>query len=287
MTDVANHSSLCPWWEFGIAAWGYVRLSLEELALLRKQPASRFPEPATPQFLKHSDEQSIASMAAVYQAIEQFGLSSTEFTHWGIVAAPRFLGRTAMAASMHRFESDGPWGASVQVVPQRSQHSVASILSLMLHAHGPCIGVGGGLRGDAEAMLAAANLLDGQQQQGAWLVVSGWDPELGIDRAGQPIPASSCIAAALALVSNPTDALGGRLRVRTMPGCDASHAGCEIGFLNALSGFMDYLPPLRLRSSTLIGNSRMGVQWQVDLQHSLVVTTLTPSRVCAVPVATS
>jgi hypothetical protein len=157
----------------------------------------------------------------------------------------------------------------------------------MLHAHGPCIGVGGGLRGDAEAMFAAANLLDGQQQQGIWLVVSGWDPEMEIDRTGQPTTESSCIAAAMALVPNPADALGGRLRMRTMSADYASHAECETGFLNALSGLMDYLPPLRLRSTTLIGDSRMGVQWQVDLQHSLAVTTPTPANISAVPVAIS
>jgi hypothetical protein len=285
MTAFADCPSGRPWWDFGIAAWGYVRLSLKELTSLRKHPASHFPEPATPQFLKHSDEQSIASMAAVYQALEQFGLS-TGFERWGIVAAPRFLGRSAMAASMHRFEADGPWGASVQVVPQRSQHSVASILSLMLHIHGPCIGVGCGPRGDAEAMLAAANLLEGDLP-GAWLVASGWDPELGIDRSGQPTTDSSCIAAAMALAPNPTDASGGRLRVRTMPSDYAIHAECEFGFLNSLAGLMDYLPPLRLMSTTLIGGSRTGVQWQADLRHPPAVTTIAPPHPRSVPVAIS
>ena len=98
MEPAINSRQVHPGADFGIAAWGYVRLSPEQLQRLRKQPAERFPECVTPISLKHSDEQTIPSMAAVCLALEEVGFSAAEQASWGVVAAPRRLGRTAVAS---------------------------------------------------------------------------------------------------------------------------------------------------------------------------------------------
>lgn len=182
-----------------LAAWTVVRMGLPELAALRQQPSNRFPAQVTPQFLKNSDDQTITSLVAVHDTIRSMGREPADFREWGVVSASRYVGRGAFAATLHKYGNDGPWGVSVQVVPHHLLHSVSSTISLSLPCQGPCLGAGGGLQGEVDALLAAANLLADESRPGVWVTWSQWDPELQIDSRGKPTSESHCIATVMAL----------------------------------------------------------------------------------------
>lgn len=182
-----------------LAAVAAVRVSLERLPELRRQPVPAWAEPLPASFLKHADEQTVAGLVAVYRAIEQGELQTTCFRDWGVVASPRFLGRPAMAAALRRFQEEGAWGVSPHLIPHRSLHSISGTISQALQIHGPNFGVGGGPGGATEAVLAAAAMLAGQRLPGVWLVLTGLDPESAPDDSGQPARGTECVGLALAL----------------------------------------------------------------------------------------
>lgn len=182
------------------------------------------------------------------------------------------MGRTALAAGMHRYEVDGPWGTSVQAVPHRSQHSVASTLSLAFGVQGPCIGVGSGHGCDTEILLASLAMLNRRQSHGTWLVMSGFEPELEIDHAGKPVSNSSCVAVALALV--PGDGPShGKLRLDVAAPLRHLSSDCPSGPLAAFAGLIPRVGTSPLREASVIGYSIEGISWQLNLrapQSSLV-----------------
>lgn len=251
--------------DFRVAAWGCVRYSLAEIEQLRKKPPGDFPAVVTPAFFKHSDEQTIASVGALVRAIRDFEMPLDQFQSWSIAAAPRFMGRTALAAGMHRYETDGPWGTSVQTVPHRSQHSVASTLSLVLGARGPCIGAGSGHGSDVEVLLTSLSLLNDKHSAGTWVVMSGFDPELKIDRAGKPITDSACAAVAIALTSTSQPSFG-ELRLRFVSSQQKSDEQAQ-GPLAALSGIIPQNGGMPLPEVSVQGNSKLGLDWELHLRN--------------------
>jgi hypothetical protein len=192
---------------------------VEALPELRRQPGPVSGEPLPPAFLKHADEQTVAGLTAVYQAIHDHGLRQAfpaGFRDWGVVAAPRFLGRPAMAASLQRYLAEGAWGVSPHMIPHRSLHSVSGTVSQALKVHGPNFGVGGGPGAEAEALLVAAALLVRRRLPGVWVVLTRLDPELPPDDSGRPTAGTFCQGLALALAPAQDDRPGFRLRlVRT------------------------------------------------------------------------
>jgi hypothetical protein len=186
--------------ELAIVARGTARLTIPELAAMRKQPPACFSSKLTPLFLKHSDEQTLASLAALYRAKSDFGLESEDFGPWAVVSISRYLGRGAFASMNDRYTVDGAWGVSVQLIPHRTAHSVAGTISLGLGMHGPCIGVNGGMDGENTGLLSLPCLMQQRQWRGIWLLCSNWLPELTVDRQGRSISDSVCLATALALV---------------------------------------------------------------------------------------
>jgi hypothetical protein len=172
-------------------------------------------EPLPPSFLKHADEQTVAGLAAAFQAIHDHGLRDTDFTEWGVLGAPRFLGRPAMAAALQRFLAEGAWGVSPHMIPHRSLHALSGTVSQAFKIHGPNFGVGGGPGGTAEALLAAAALLAGDRLPGVWLVLTALEPEQVPDNSGHPLPGSRAVGLALALA--PAGAPRGRLALRVGP----------------------------------------------------------------------
>src|SRR5205823_2855913 len=119
-------------------------------------------------------------------AIHRHGLAGTRFTDWGVLAAPRYLGRSAMAVALQRFAAEGAWGLSPHLIPHHSLHSVSGTISQALKINGPNIGVGGGPGSGAEAFLAATALLSAGQVPGVWVVLTGWDPEYSGERPVRP-----------------------------------------------------------------------------------------------------
>ncbi len=198
-----------------VAAHGCVRVKPDGLRRLRQQLTLPGAQPLPVSFLKHVDDQTVAALAAVFQAIEHFGLVGTSFTDWGVLAAPRFLGRLTMVSALQRFGEEGAWGVSPHLIPHRSLHSVSGSISQALQVRGPNYGIGGGPDCASEMFLAAAALLGRERLPGVWLVLSGWHPE---PAPGAAESASTCYAAALALLNAEAGRPG--IRVRVVPGAD-------------------------------------------------------------------
>jgi hypothetical protein len=199
-----------------VLAAGTARATADTLPALRQKPGPPPGEPLPPAFLKHADEQTVVALAAVLQAIHRYRLTATPFTDWGVLAAPRFLGRGALAVALQRFATEGAWGISPHVIPHHSLHSLSGTISQALKIHGPNFGVGGGPDGAGEGLLTAAALLARDRLPGVWVIWSGWDPEATPGRNGHPTPPAVC-AAALALVASRPAGDGPRLRI-TWPG---------------------------------------------------------------------
>ena len=205
--------------ECGIAAFGVANLTGELLASIRKSPAAHTAMPLAPSVARHCDEQTLAALFAVGEAMRKMKSTTADFEAWGIVASTRFIGRSFFAQSLEKFDREGPWNTSVQVVPHRSLHSTSSTISLAIGSHGPNVGVGGGSDGEGQALLAATSLLDEFHLPGVWLVLAGWTPELNVDASGAPTEECRCHALALAL-KPPRDVRGG-LSFRIVPDHDA------------------------------------------------------------------
>jgi hypothetical protein len=184
-----------------VAACATVRATAKELPSLRKVPGPSLGEPLSPAFLKNADEQTVVSVAAVLQAAHRGGWTANAFADWGVIAAPRFLGRQAMVEALPRFRSEGAWAISPHLIPNRSLHAVSGTISQALKAHGPNFGVGSGRSSVGEAVLTAATLLSQSQLPGLWLVCSGWDRE----PVGQHEQEPACLGVALALVPEDGD----------------------------------------------------------------------------------
>lgn len=196
-----------------IAAEATVRANLESLEQLRRQPGPAHGEPLPAALLKHADEQTVAGLCAVYQAIAGAGLQDTCFCDWGVVAAPRFLGRPTMAAALQRFVAEGAWGVSPHLIPHRSLHSVSGTVSQALKIHGPNFGVGGGPDGTGEALLAATALLVRKRLPGVWVVLTCLSPQLPPDDAGRMPPGTQAVGFALALMPGGTSGSSLRLQI--------------------------------------------------------------------------
>jgi hypothetical protein len=196
-----------------VVAFGEVWAAGSTLAALRQKPGP-VPHGSLPaSFLKHADEQTVVGLAAVLEAIQAHGLTSVDFVDWAVLAAPRFLGRLAIATALRRFVAEGAWGMSPHLIPHRSLHSLSGTVSQALKIHGPNFGVGGGPGGTREALFAALALLNGDKVPGTWVVLTGWEPEPVPDSNGNPPAECRCVGRALALKGTWPDWRGARLRL--------------------------------------------------------------------------
>ena len=93
-----------------VAGWAVCRVSLDHIPILRGQPGVLQGAPLPPSFLKHADEQTVVGLEAVSRAIHDHCLQSTDFTQWGVIASPRFLGRAALALALARYAAEGAGG---------------------------------------------------------------------------------------------------------------------------------------------------------------------------------
>lgn len=175
--------------ELSIVALARSSLAAAELASMRQQSFEKLPTLLRPQFLKHSDGQTLAALEAVATAVAEFPPGS-DFDDWAIVSASRYLGRETFAAAIDKYQVDGPWGVSVHVIPHTTAHAVAGTLSLALNCHGPCIGAAAAPGEEVPAVMSLAALLRRPAVAGAWFVTTGRD------ESGR-----YCQAAGLALVN--------------------------------------------------------------------------------------
>jgi hypothetical protein len=202
-----------------VAAFATQRAAADTIPALRQQPGPFPDQPLPPSFWKHADDQTVVGLAAVFQAVEQFGLDARAFADWGALAAPRFLGRAALAVALNRFALEGAWGISPHLIPHRSLHSVSGTLSQALKIHGPNFGVGGGPHAAAEALAVAGGMASDERLPGVWVVLTGYDPELTPEDPAAAEPGEKSRggfvveAVALALVPPGAGRTGLRLRI--------------------------------------------------------------------------
>jgi hypothetical protein len=184
-----------------LAAHAAAGVPVEAIGEMRRHLAPPGGAPLPANALKHVDEQTVAGLAAVFQAIAAHGLAEEKFRDWGVVGAPSFLGRAAMAASLPRFLVDGAWEVSPHMIPHRSLHATSGTVSQALGIRGPNFGAGGGPGAEVEGLLAAFSLLQGMNLPGVWIVSTWLDPELSADRTtGRPVPGTRGCGLALALL---------------------------------------------------------------------------------------
>jgi hypothetical protein len=219
-----------------VAGLAAVRATAAELAPLRQQPGRVAGEPLPSSFLKHADDQTVAGIAAVLRAIDDGGLGGISFRDWGVVAASRFMGRTALAGALLRFKAEGAWGISPHLIPHRSLHSLSGTVSQALKVHGPNFGCGGGPGGAADALLTGAALLHGGPP-GVWVVLTGWEPEPVTDDKGHVVT-PDCVCNAVAMALTPAATHDPRLALRVVPAGAESrrngHGGVTVLSLEAV-----------------------------------------------------
>lgn len=202
-----------------VFAHAVVRASASHFPALRRKPDPEQADPLPASLLKHADEQTVAALAAILKASRQAGRAGDSYGDWGLVAAPRFIGRAALATFVERFQLEGAWGASPHIVPHHALHSASGTISQVLGLHGPNFGVGGGPGEEAEAWLACLTMLAGGQVPGVWLAATRWMPEMAPPRGKESaaVEASSpCICEALAVALVPSSCERCRPRVRLL-----------------------------------------------------------------------
>lgn len=199
-----------------VCAHGLLYASAAEIAGLRRQPGRSATGPIPASLLRHADSQTVVAVAAALRAMESSGLDASRCSEWGIVAAPRFLGRGELAAAFAQYAIDGAWGVSPHLVPHFSLHSMAGTISQALKIQGPNLGAGGGRNSDRDAFLAAMSMVASGRLPGVWLLITGWVPELvpsaakngGVESTASP---SLCTSLALALAAPHAEGCGPRL----------------------------------------------------------------------------
>ena len=175
----------------GLAAHASIRLDEETVAGMRRQPGSLRGETLPPNLLRHSDEQTIASLAAVIAAVESARLAD-DFTDWGVVAASRFAGRPAIAQAVVPLRHRGAVGRLAAPHPAPLAPLAVRHAQPGAEAARPELGAGGGPGAETEGLLAAVGLLHASRAPGIWLVISRMVPEGYCDSSTGRATAPSC-----------------------------------------------------------------------------------------------
>ena len=187
----------------GIQARGVVCAAWSELPALRKDPGSAELAP----HIRMSDDQTVLATVAVWRAIVSAGWQEVRFADWGVIAAPRFLGRQRLANACVRYRKHNLRGYSPLIIPHQSLHAVAGTLSIALKIHGPNFGIGGGPDHVSESLLTGLGMVQRGMVPGLWLVVTDIDSEPVATDAGEVDTPTVGHALALALMPNDANSL--------------------------------------------------------------------------------
>jgi hypothetical protein len=163
--------------------------------------------------LKQADEQTVVAVAAVHRAVHSHGLDAASCRDWAVLAAPHYMGRSAMAAGLQRYHHEGAWGASPHLPPHRSLHSPSGTISQLFKIHGPNYGVCGGPGCATEVLTAATAMISTGRAPGVWVTLTALDPDLPPDCEGALAPGTHCVALAVALTPPRSEGPALRLRV--------------------------------------------------------------------------
>ncbi len=259
--------------ECAVTAYAASGFSFAEVNALRKQSAT-LPGNFGFSVLKHAEEQTMAGLGTLRDALVTFESRPADFGDWGVVCSSRYLGRSAFVESLGKFAAEGPWNVSVQVVPHRSLHSPASMLGLALGCHGPCVGVGGGLDGETDAWITAMTLLDQQPMPGIWLCFLGWDPDELIDMQGNQVFESRCTGLLLALQPVSTSSAAAKARIRLSLDMNSPKAVDVPAVNTAWQLFEKSLPTASAGgalTTSLGGCLRLEMDWLPNVEHTIPV----------------
>jgi hypothetical protein len=186
-----------------VAAHAAVRATPEMLVHWRRQPPPITGQALPASLVKHSEDQTLAALAAMHTAISECGWLGRSFADWGVIAAANFFGRGGNAHTIQRFGQEGAWGVSPHMIPHHSLHAVSGTISQLLKIHGPNFGISGAAQACQDAFLIAAAILAESQVPGLWVLLSGHEREcVPVESAKTVEPARPllCEAVALALV---------------------------------------------------------------------------------------
>jgi hypothetical protein len=197
-----------------IVAFAALSFRAEQIAEFRRRPEEIAGVSLTASFLKHAEDQTIAALQTMQRALEAARLDPGSFADWGVVAAPVFLGRFALAHSLVRYRQEGAWGVAPHLIPHHSLHALPGTISQALKIHGPNFGINDGPGGESDAFLLATGLLAAGTLPGLWLVLTGNEREAIPSLDDPPATPPPCVAAVMALVSSVGPPKGARLAVR-------------------------------------------------------------------------
>lgn len=206
-----------------IVAHGVARAAFDDVAPLRKAPGPPGSPRVSPALLKHADEQTVLGLAAVLRAMTDFGLADRSFAAWGVLAAPRYLGRVQGAAHVDRYRRQGASTVSPLIIPHLSLHSMSGTISLALGVQGTNYGLGGAPGHLGEGLLAALAARD-DGLPGLWLVATAWDPEPIPDLERRSAIPTTGFAAALALMPEAAEGFASLGTLRYVPAATAGDA---------------------------------------------------------------
>ncbi len=182
-----------------VVAAGSAAVRLSACAPFRKSPPAYPGVELSGHFLKHADEQTIVALLALRQATDRNHIDPRDLAGWGIIAAPRYIGRLTGASVLYKFPRGGTTAVAPHIVAQCSLHSVSGAVSIALGMHGPNVGVGGGEWAIGDGLAAALTLFETAQVPGVWLLLTEFDTEPIPDAEGRPLNDPTCHAVALAL----------------------------------------------------------------------------------------
>jgi hypothetical protein len=197
--------------EAAVAAWASAAIPLTGIEELRPQPGPIYRKPVGPKTFRFADDLTVAGMAAMLHAIDDFGMHNWTFADWGMVAAPRFAGRMITAMNIVKSKTDPHFSISPHTIPNLCLHSASGAASVAFGIHGPNLGVGGGPGAVPEALVAAMSVLAENRIPGIWVVLAEFNPEPRPDGAGKCVNAVTAHAVAIALASG---ASAGSLKLR-------------------------------------------------------------------------
>lgn len=179
MTTPSASQRESAWIECDVAAIGFARGTPSELKDWRRNPGEFGGEKLSYSLFKHADEQSVAGVVAVLRAIASFELDARGFDRWGVIAAPRFQGRSTFDVVWPRFLAEGAWGVSPHLAPQHTLHATSGLISQVLKAHGPNFGVDRARGAEIDGLMAASWALQTRKAPGVWAVMTSVDAATG------------------------------------------------------------------------------------------------------------
>lgn len=181
-----------------------VTIPATQIPVRKKSLAIPGEAPFPPSFLKPSDEQTVAGVAAVLAAMKKLDRPKEDYCEWGVIAAPRFFGRKAGRDTIEKFESDGAWKVSPLFVAHNSMHALSGTICLALQTHGPNFCAGHALNHLAEGFLSALTFHHTYQPPGTWFVITLCDPEPFHADAGENSQGTVYHGLAMALSNDPS-----------------------------------------------------------------------------------